>query len=157
MPVGIAQVLNGTTSDITYHNLESGRQFGVQGRTRSQFDNDKLPSSETTDDTLPWYDSGRDDKYVAIVTLGYNLWLCEREARFHIYDNNGHSLSFGHLNNGYRYVCRFDPVKRPNGQDGLSISVYVYVDAIHSSNGEVSASMLQDYEPNAAMILITWT
>ncbi|KAM3506366.1 hypothetical protein MY11210_007573 [Beauveria gryllotalpidicola] len=157
MPVGIAQVLNGTKGNITYHNLESGRQFEFYGRTRSQFDNDKLPSSETTDDTLPWYDSSRDDKYIAIDALRHKLRLCERDARFHIYDTNGNSLSFGHLTNGYRYVFRFDPFRRPNGQDGLSVSVYVYVDAMQSSNGEVSATMLQDHEPNAAMILVTWT
>ncbi|OAA60035.1 hypothetical protein ISF_06046 [Cordyceps fumosorosea ARSEF 2679] len=116
MPVGISPVLNGTTSTITYHNFESRRQFEVQGRTRSQYDSDKLPSSNTTDDTLPWYDAGRDDKDIGIVALGHTLRLSERDARFYLYDTNVHSLSFGHLTNAWRYVLRLDPVTRPNGQ-----------------------------------------
>ncbi len=154
MPVGVAQVVNGTTSKITHHNYESTRQFTVQEKSQSQYENGELPSSGTTDYTLPWYDFGRDDKYIAINVLGLDLKLSERDAKFYLHNNSGGSLSFGSLSNGARYVLRFDALRRLNGSDGASITVYEYEDSMKSSNGEVDGAILQAYEANAAMILI---
>ncbi|KAM0745385.1 hypothetical protein ACQRIT_000769 [Beauveria bassiana] len=153
MPVGIAQVVNGIGTAINYENYESKRRFLVQGRSRSQYDNDILPSSDTTDDTLPWYDAGRDDKYIGIVALGLELKLSERDGKFYIYNDFQDHISFGWLTNGTRYVLRFDHLTRPHGSDGLRITIYKYEDAMKSSNREMSGAVLKRYEAIAATVI----
>ncbi|KAM3532369.1 hypothetical protein NHJ13051_000355 [Beauveria bassiana] len=133
MPVGIAQVVNGIETAVDYENFESKRRFMVLGRSPSQCDNGILPSSDTTDDTLPWYDAHRDDNYICIIALGVELHFSERD--------------------GELYVLRFDHLTRPHGSDGLRITIYKYEDAMKSTDGEISEAVLKRYEAIAATVI----
>ncbi|PMB72230.1 hypothetical protein BM221_002332 [Beauveria bassiana] len=153
MPVGIAQVVNGIETAVDYENFESKRRFMVLGRSPSQCDNGILPSSDTTDDTLPWYDAHRDDKYICIIALGVELHFSERDGELYIITDSGRHISLGWLTNGTRYVLRFDHLTRPHGSDDLRITIYKYEDAMKSTDGEISEAVLKRYEAIAATVI----
>lgn len=158
MPVGIMQVLNNTTSTISYNNRESEYTFTL-GAKAQQYENDGyIPSSDTKDDTLPWYDANRDDKCIEIQVGTALLKLSERDAQFYVsywVDQGGDaSMSLGSLTNGGRYVVRFDGVKQPNGRHELSVTIYNYQDKLATGAGYIVASLLYHISANVAAILM---
>lgn len=158
MPVGIMQVLNNTSSNIHYNNKESGHNFDLGAKTEQYENNGWIPSSGTKDDTLPWYDSGRDDKHIEIKVGTALLKLSERDSQFYyIYsvDHGSAEKYLGSLTNGGQYVVRFDGVKEPSGNQELSVSIYYYQDKLKTGSGYVFASLLQNVSANVASILMS--
>ena len=157
MPVGIMQVLNNTSSTIRYHNYESGHKFELKAKTQ-QYENDGwIPSSDTKNDTLPWYDSNRNDKHIEIKVGTAQLKLSERDAQFYyVYwvDHGDVEKYLGRLTNGARYVVRFDGVQEPDGSRGLSVSIYNYEDKLETTLGYVAASLLHNISANVASVLM---
>jgi len=151
MPVGIMQVLNDTSSPIDYHNRESDYKFTLKAKTQQQVTEGRIPSSDTRDDTLPWYDADHSEKHIEIKVGTVQLHLSERDSQFYINAVNGDAMNIGRLTNGGRYVVRFY-VKTLNGSQELAVTIYNYDEKLKTGSGYVYASLLNDISANVASI-----
>jgi hypothetical protein len=147
MPVGIAQLLNNTNFKLHYHNTESKLEFDVPVKTTQYENNGWIPSSDTTDDTLPWYNDDDPEDHIIRIKVGDNqdLKFSEKDAKFRVSypTSNGYeTISMGGLDNGARYVIRLDESLRLDSGSILSVSIYKYDDTLKASSGYIAASLL---------------
>ncbi|KAF2839163.1 hypothetical protein M501DRAFT_764739 [Patellaria atrata CBS 101060] len=158
MPVGIAQVVNNTSSTLYYHNTESGHNDTVYAKSRDQENNSYIPSSNTTDDTLPYASSGH---YLKLTVGGYApIKISDDDWKFKIvapvdYGGGGGESEawYGSLDNGSRYIIRVDEVKDEYNKY-CSVTILKYQDRCEVTAGYIALQVIQQAAPIVAMVLL---
>lgn len=140
---------------MTYRNEESGLSFLVRQTTDGHRRNRLLSSSQSKDDTLPWYNPDNNTKHIKMTWGNAVVKLSEHNSQFRFdyeMDKSWYSKSVGKLSNGARYVLKFDPYERTQGGLGVEVTIYQYSDLFNTTEEHVSRELLEQLDATVIIV-----